>query len=218
MKKIFKSVLFTFVLAVVSSLPGFSYGFSDISYWVGSGSNSAALAIDWNDGKTPETLVWGYHWNGNATGRDMLNAIKSVDSRLFEPNDAYGGGTVYGLGYDLDNDGFSYIAGDDDTGHAADSDDHYIEGWMSAGYWSYWLKSDDSSDWGYAMEGLSTRKLTDGCWDGWVFAASPTWDGGKPDNLTAATKSTEAVPEPSSIAFSIMGLVSIGGLVLRKRK
>lgn len=34
--------------------------FSDINYWIGEGNVEAMLVIAWNDGKTPETLAWGY--------------------------------------------------------------------------------------------------------------------------------------------------------------
>lgn len=34
--------------------------FSDINYWIGEGNVEVMLVIAWNDGKTPETLAWGY--------------------------------------------------------------------------------------------------------------------------------------------------------------
>ncbi len=49
--------------------------FSDIQYWVGTGSNQAAFVVQWNDSKIPDALVWGFRWDGNATGEDMLKAI-----------------------------------------------------------------------------------------------------------------------------------------------
>ena len=56
--------------------------FDDIDFWVGEGENRAALVIRWNDGKKPDGLVWGYRWDGNATGADMLEAIATSDPRL----------------------------------------------------------------------------------------------------------------------------------------
>ncbi len=50
-------------------------GFESINYWVGSGSNQAAMVIDWNDGTTTQSYVWGYRWDGDATGQDMFEAI-----------------------------------------------------------------------------------------------------------------------------------------------
>src|ERR1700750_554644 len=57
--------------------------FSDIQYWVGSGTNEAAFVVQWNDGKNPDALVWGFRWNGNASGEDMLKAIAKADHRFF---------------------------------------------------------------------------------------------------------------------------------------
>lgn len=81
--------------------------FEDIDYWVGAGSNRAAVAIDWdkNSAATP-ALVWGFRWDGVATGQTMLNAIVAADPRLFAKSSGHGslGSAVYGLGYD-DGDG-----------------------------------------------------------------------------------------------------------------
>jgi hypothetical protein len=203
-------LVFGVVTLVCTSASAFS--FDDIQIWAGSGSNRAGIVIDWNDGNSPVSLAWGFRWDGTATGRDMLNAIKAVDSRLFEAADPEGRADIYGIGYDLDNDGFNYVPGDDDTGYAADSDDHYNEGWTTAGYWSYFIKPSASASWGWAMEGLTTRVLTDGGWDGWSFAPAPNWDSGAPDAPVAAI-----VPEPGSLLAMVSGLVSLGGLAYRRR-
>ncbi|HEX2474405.1 MAG TPA: hypothetical protein VHK01_06660, partial [Lacipirellulaceae bacterium] len=92
------------------------FSFDDIQFWVGSGANRAAVAIDWHENTIePPALVWGYRWDGIAHGNDMLTAIVAADPRFF----AKLGGTrsdpnaVYGLGYDADGDGEFAI--DDDT-------------------------------------------------------------------------------------------------------
>jgi len=57
MKKIC-SVLFVVVLIMsicVSAQAAFT--FDDIEYWVGTGSNRAALVIDWHDGKNQQSLA-----------------------------------------------------------------------------------------------------------------------------------------------------------------
>jgi hypothetical protein len=124
--------------------------FDDIEFWVGSGSNQAAVAIDWfKDSTDDPALVWGFRWDGAATGQTMLNAIVAADPRLFAKSGGFGGlgSSLYGLGYDdgdgefaLDDDtvfdefGFAASAGPADLGMAVDADDLYREGWF-LGYW-----------------------------------------------------------------------------------
>lgn len=52
--------------------------FSDILYWVGTGSNEAVLAVNWAD----TCLAWGYRWNGTATVATMMTAIAAADPRF----------------------------------------------------------------------------------------------------------------------------------------
>ncbi|MCE5314528.1 MAG: PEP-CTERM sorting domain-containing protein [Armatimonadota bacterium] len=174
-----------------------AFSFDDIRLWAGSGSNRAAIVIDWNDGISPESIVWGFRWDGTATGRTMLNAVKAADEGLYEAAGTYGESAIYGLGYDVDGDGFSN----------ADPADHYRAGFTTTGYWNYWVKSDISADWKYSNYGIQGRKLSDGCMDGWSY-------GGSPGDPTAAT----AVPEPGALTGLMTGLASLGGLVLRRRK
>lgn len=127
---------------------------ADIDYWVGSGSNEAALVIDWFDGLNPRSLVWGYRWDGEANGLDMINAIAEADIRLSGDFDAM----VSQVQYDLDNNGLI-----DESDHNMGMNEY------PSGYWSYFLKAESTQDWTYASTGVAGRILTDGCWDGWVF-------------------------------------------------
>jgi hypothetical protein len=52
--------------------------FSDILFWVGTGSNEAVMAVNWAD----TALAWGYRWNGEATVADMMNHIAAADPRF----------------------------------------------------------------------------------------------------------------------------------------
>jgi hypothetical protein len=87
---------------------------NDIQFWVGSGTNRAALVVEWT---TPESfgyttvpapiadksLVWGYRFNGTATGIQMFNAIVAADPRLYAIEVTYPlfGTSVYGIGFHL---------------------------------------------------------------------------------------------------------------------
>lgn len=100
-------------LAAVSDL-------ADLTY-AGSGSKQAALVIDWNDGKSPEVIVWGYRWNGTATAADALIALAAADPRLFARVDRASslGLALYGLGYDTDlTEGFGVTGAQDTAGNA----------------------------------------------------------------------------------------------------
>lgn len=169
--------------------------FDDIEFWVGAGSNRAAVAIDWDkNSTTTPALVWGFRWDGTATGQTMLSAIVAADPRLFVKSEGHGalGSAIYGLGYDdgdgefavddettFDEFGFASSAGPADSAAALDADDLYREGWF-LGYWHYGRAVGnpyDGGSWSPATTGMTGRTLSDGDWDSWVytesFAATP---------------------------------------------
>ena len=167
-----------------------SFSFDDIQNWTGEGENQAAVVIQFNTGKATETnaLVFGFRWNGTATGTDMLVAIAKNDPRFYclANNGSYGY-SIGGIGWDADEDGDIYLMKgeekitltdgkyecaseyDYDNYIAGDADDLWSGGWMSNGYWSYWNATDSPANFSYANTGASGRVLTNGCWDGWNF-------------------------------------------------
>jgi hypothetical protein len=189
----------------------------DVQFWVGSGANQAALVVDWNDGRSAESLLWGFRWDGSATGLDMFQAVVNADSRLFAHLGGYVWGTaIHGIGYDLDGDGsfgvspsLSFDGGGlvttsapDDLRTPTDGADHYLEGW-NAGFWGYNLKASANDAWASAVFGPAERVLADGVWDGYSFA--PGFNFTDPSEPIAAT----LVPEPTAFA-----LLSISVLLL----
>lgn len=164
----------------------------DIVFWVGEGSSKAAFAVQWNKEEEENALVWGYFFDGEKRGIDMVRDIAQADPRLYvliELADATMGYTICGIGYDKDGDGditlthiptgkvlypsedgVFYTLGhyDYDDYKATDSDDYWGAGWYQS-YWSYWVKEGDA-DFAYSGLGASSRKLADGSWDGWNFA------------------------------------------------
>jgi hypothetical protein len=224
-----------------------SFTFDDIDNWVGEGSNQAALVIDWNDSRS-DALVWGFRWNGTATGEDMMTAIAGLsnvgssnglgDLGVINGQDArlqanltswstFGGDkTVYGLGYDLDNDGFSYVAGDNETGHAADGDDVYSEGWMK-GFWSYWVEDDAAnvignntslSNWGLSARTLSNNSVDLWGWDADLDAFFGNGDGINVPVYPFQAADASPVPLPAAVWLLGGGLAGLMGFRQRRRK
>jgi hypothetical protein len=103
---------------------------NDIQFWVGSGTNRAALVVEWT---TPESfgsttvpapiadksLVWGYRFNGTVTGEQMFNAILAADPRLYVVEVIFPGfgASVQGIGFHLGGGGDLGITDGTTTNH-----------------------------------------------------------------------------------------------------
>ncbi|MDL2142881.1 DUF5074 domain-containing protein [Flavobacterium tructae] len=167
--------------------------FDDIKYWIGTGSNRAAFVVQWNDGKNTDALVWGFRWEGTATGEDMLKAILKADRRFFALlyKGTQTGSSVGGLGFDLNGiktiglykgtdytyplyptNGFvNTTAYDFDSYTAIDTNDHWQSGWTN-GEWTYWGKNSADADFTAVSTGASGRILQNDSWDVWNYAPS----------------------------------------------
>lgn len=181
-----KKLIFSIMLAC-ASVCAFAFTMSDIQNWSGEGANEAALVIQWNvDGET-NAMAFGFRWDGEATGFDMMSAVAKNNPRLYYlTHSTQYGNTLAGLGWDTDDDGDlglmfngtrydlnadSYVETDEynyDSWTAADPDDMWQSGWYK-GFWGYFLKDSGEKDWVFSSIGISGRQLTDGCWDGWTF-------------------------------------------------
>lgn len=164
---------------------------NEIEFWVGEGENRAALVIEWHDGKQPDAIVWGYRWDGEKTGFDMVKAIVQADPRLsIVMGKAFGGLEVIGgIGYQFaianprasvlldgeklanNGNGITFVdnAKDFDNYIFSDSKGHWKSGWYTQGYWVYYVKDNRLDSWSYSQLVYSLRNLVDGCWDGWSF-------------------------------------------------
>lgn len=188
-----------------------NFTMDDIKFWVGTGSQKAALVIEWHDGKTPDALVWGYKWDGEKYGIDMIRDIVQADPRLTFLTHMTGpmGYTIGGLGYHIDKSGNQYLIYNNDTKNPiypekgivstdkynydkwtySDTKDHWCAGWYN-GYWSYWVKDNRTDAWEYSNWGASSRKLVNGSWDGWSFLD----DMSQMEGNQLGTKFTAALP------------------------
>lgn len=165
----------------------------DIQFWAGRGSNRAALVIDWYDGDNSRSLMWGYQWNGTATGLDLLQAIVASDSRLFTHLGQFSWGTaILGIGYNnspetafevtpslsFDNSGIAMFEGADsadDNRISTNPDDYYLEGWNS-GFWALYANDSPNENWVSSMTGAGGQILKNGSLYGLRFAPGFTSD------------------------------------------
>lgn len=197
------------------------FTFDDIQNWTGEGENQAAVVIQFNTGKDTETtaMVFGYRWDGEKTGADMIVAIAESDPRFYILANYGGYGySIGGMGWDADEDGDNYLVKDDvrydlvngkyecsseydyDNFTAGDTDDFWAGGWFN-GYWSYWTSTSGPENFGYASTGASGRTLTNGCWDGWNFYAGMSSYSWLP---FAAAPSL--IPEGATTEFKVNGI------------
>lgn len=190
-----------------------TFNFADIRNWTGVGSNRAAMVVDWHDAKGPESLVWGYRFNGAATGLQMLQAIDAADPRLAF-SFAYDGALIYGIGYDLNHNGGTFMPGtpgfdgngnSTETGGASDPGDHYAEGVFSK-FWGYDVATGSpyggGGTWAGAQTGADARTLVDGSWDGWSLSYDETNFTVPDPGLPAPA---DAAPEPAAWIVAALG-------------
>lgn len=122
------------VCVVVSSASAFT--FDDIHYWIGDGTNRAAVIIDWNNAKPNSSIVYGVRWDGPSTNvARLLRVLANEDGRLHAALSSESWGTwVLGFAYDVDGDGGFF---DMNRGAATDSDDLIgVDDFSSSYYWT----------------------------------------------------------------------------------
>lgn len=175
----------------------------DITYWVGEGAKQAALVIDWHDDRLPHALVWGYRWEGEVTTEQMLRDVVTADQRLVlltSPFYSYGTACT-GIGYLLQKpekkvevliDGVPVDEVSPHIFHAKSekanvdaaqltiSSALWRSGWLTAGYWVYYLKDKRLAPWSYSNIGISGTTVTDKSWHGLSFQIGKESQSGNP--------------------------------------
>lgn len=165
----------------------------DIDFWVGKGAKRAALVIEFHLKEGEDAYVWGYRFDGDKTGFDMLSEIVRTDPRLSiltAPGGKIGGVVLGAVAYQtgevsvpkppfvLDGKGVPSdgkgvtavnIKPDFDLYGFQDLDALFRAGWKTKGYWSYFTKDKRLSSWNYSPTGVASRVLQNGSWDGWSY-------------------------------------------------
>lgn len=169
--------------------------FNDIRYWVGSGQNRAVVVLQWNDGLNPASVAWGYRWDGEATGLDMLRAIAGITRIEDTAGDPVGSGSGadnrLSLGLVQYSFGLSVLS----LEYAPPGCPVRTQSDWFRGYWQYFIRGGNfeyydwetgdeavynvagsstyaANAWTSAPIGAGDRPLIDGSWDAYSFRPS----------------------------------------------
>ena len=189
--------------------------FNDIVTWTGTGSKQAALVVDFHDGQSEQSFVWGYRWDGEATGQMMLTAIDQADVGLSVDSTSYATLISYTeQGFTHSQDAYAYpnslwgywIAGGSAKVYPWDSSPPYdvsIDGGGTA----------LPTSWTVSPCGTSSRSLSDGSWDAFSFGTYDvdTWAA----QVSPTSTAYAAVPEPTTLPLTLLAFGSL--LYARKR-
>ncbi len=232
MKNISAALAASVALFASTGVAQLIHSFDDVQYWVGDGANRSVLAIQWNDGKEPRSLAWGFRWDGEVTGLDMLRAV--AGHSVVEP--AYGGQEIEsssGADERLSLTLWRWGFGDSlySSSFGAGASERKQADWDS-GYWQYWIYGGNieytpggqtealtynvagspnysSVVWWNSQVGASERLLVNNSWDALVFL--PGFFAQTVEQPTAV-----AVPEPST--WALLGVTALAFGIWRIRR
>ncbi len=171
-----------------------AYNFSDvkIEQWVGGGSKSAVVVVDFGT----KSYAFGYKWEGTKSGADMMVDINSANIGMV-------------LSYSIDP-AFGIFVSDIAYNNQAKR--------ATTGMWPGWnyYNSPDGAAWSSSWIGATDTILTNGSWDAWNYTGFDpiTYMPTAPDPVTPT------VPEPSSVTAlcSLIGLAGSAKLLSFRRK
>lgn len=157
----------------------------EIDFWVGTGSNEVVLVIDWNDALSPESMAWGYRFDGSLTAEEMISAISETDAFL---DVTIGAGFLNDIVYDGDTQDHSGLAGNPD-------------------YWSTWSRT-EATAWAQNL-GLS-ESLEDGDRFGCSYGFTPEATAPDvPEAAPVAITSLEAIGLQAMKIFNAFNQLNI---------
>ncbi|MBP9079991.1 MAG: T9SS type A sorting domain-containing protein [Flavobacteriales bacterium] len=74
--------LSAFALLAAAPVQAQPFTKADVAYWVGTGTDSSVLVMDFLDGTEDHAYAWGFLHDGTATAQDMVSAIAAADTNL----------------------------------------------------------------------------------------------------------------------------------------
>lgn len=199
--------------------------FNDILFWTGSGSNRAALVLDfgdpdYGDALSPRAIAWGYRWGETETRTmaDMLFAISgnvvggptsangndprlSIDVTYYQSIGDY---WINSLTYNQTGLPAGWAAGVREITNDTEDYVYYPGQYALVGTGGSWSGAAFAANW----QGVLGTTLVDGSWYGVVQT-----DG--PETYTFA-QPVSAVPEPSSVVLVACGATA--GVMARWRR
>ncbi len=211
----------TLALTLVSHA-GLVTDFDDIDYWVGSGTNEAAMVIQWNDGNSPQSIAWGFRWSDTDTPtvQDMLFALAgSITVSPGAPQPPWGADVRLGLdlgystsfGYFLNGASYNQLGlGGDFTSTIRNESGFSLDG---ESWTLYELGVTSAWPTGAVMPadfGMSSLTLAEGGWYGWSYTSAFPPPEYSPVAFTFTQPFAAAVPEPGTLWL----LLGAGGAIL----
>jgi hypothetical protein len=217
-----KGITITLAIACTTSALA-QFGFNDVQYWSGTGSNRAALALKFETGPSAESLVWGYRYDGVVSVETMFKSLSKwidttpgtggsglgTDPRLFSYGKQFSFGyAIYGIGYDNNSSGVSGWGFNEapviDDSTAIDANDNWKVGWNN-GFWSLQTAGNGLTpgNWSDASTGISGLNLSN---DGWFALAFAPSSAGWSNPVTNGNFRAVSAPVPEPLTIATLGL------------
>lgn len=212
--------------------------FSDIMFWTGSGTNEAALVLQFptaveSGTATPTSIAWGYRWDDpTTTAADMVFALAGQVSGAGTPQPAAGADAQLAIDADYFSSmdayfirSFSY----DQIGLPSPWSqdirlmDNDFDNDLGIAFYTFAADPPDASGtWpmasGFSVSsvGMAGALLADGGWYGFLIQEYDV-NFEFPATVTF-TQPVSAVPEPSGVALLACGGAIVGAMAWRRRR
>ena len=198
---------------------------ADLEFVVGSGENLSVLVFDFQN-ESQSNFAWGYRYDGDASGEDMLIAVSAADPNLSIDNIAFIQEVSYfdGLTTNSQTGGSDTFwslsvaggfAGDDDLSNGMVDTPTPILG-AGVTYPSVLTPSPVGS--AAVSFGESGRLLADGSWDVWTFSSFSFPNGVfTVDTVPSAIAPIAAAAVPEPAVTGLLGALFLFWGIRRKR-